>query len=121
MNAGQCYPLRLDPAGEITTWELPNFPLGLRARWAGAVQRRSLQGTTLLLYSDCLVEAKDATGEPVGYERFEALLAQADLPRAAEPLEALFAAGRRATGPTAWDDDATAVVVRRVPRADRVG
>ena len=64
-------------------------------------------GERLLLLTDGLPEAPTASGDPLGYERFEALL-----PRAATP-EALFEAVRSATGPL-LADDWTALVLERL-------
>jgi hypothetical protein len=77
----------------------PRLPLGVR----GEVDYESVGGVLapgerLLLLTDGLPEAPTASGDPLGYERFEELL-----PRAATP-EALFKAVRSATGPLLADD-----------------
>jgi hypothetical protein len=63
-------------------------------------------GERLLLLTDGLPEAPTASGEPLGYERFEALLSRAATP------EALFEAVRSATGPLLADDWTVLVLER---------
>ena len=79
----------------------PRFPLGVR----NEVLYEKISGTLapgerLLLVSDGLPEAPTAAGEPLGYERFEDILATAGR---VEP-DALFALVRSATSPTLADD-----------------
>jgi Stage II sporulation protein E (SpoIIE) len=77
----------------------PRFPLGVRREVAyekiGGVLA---PGERLLLLSDGLPEAPTADGGPLGYERFEALLARNG------DADALLEAVRAATGPTLADD-----------------
>ena len=65
-------------------------------------------GERLLLLSDGLPEAPTAQGEPLGYERFEALLA------GARDVDALLESVRAATGPV-LADDWTVLVLERTP------
>jgi sigma-B regulation protein RsbU (phosphoserine phosphatase) len=73
------------------------------------------RGATLVLYTDGLIERKDAHGELFGLERLERTLAE----RIAEPpqslVDAVFAAVTAHGEGAPWDDDATLLVVRREP------
>jgi len=77
----------------------PRFPLGVRHEVAYEKVGGALApGERLLLLSDGLPEAPMPDGGPLGYERFEALLARAG------DADALLEAVRAATGPTLADD-----------------
>ncbi len=79
----------------------PRFPLGVRSEVAYEKISGSLApGERLLLVSDGLPEAPTAAGEPLGYEKFEDILAHAGR---VEP-DALFDLVRSATSPTLADD-----------------
>ncbi len=108
-NAGLPDPYRVGANGSAKAISVPGprFPLGVR----GEVDYESVGGVLapgerLLLLTDGLPEAPTASGDPLGYERFEALL-----PRAATP-EALFEAVRSATGPILADDWTVLVLER---------
>ena len=80
----------------------PRFPLGVRREVAYEMTSGTLApGERLLLLSDGLPEAPTPQGEPLGYERFEQLLARDGL--GGDP-DALFDAVRAATSPTLADD-----------------
>lgn len=85
----------------------PRFPLGVRNEVAyEKVSGVLAPGERLLLLSDGLPEAPTAEGEPLGYERFEELLAGA-----AEP-DRLLEAVRAATSPVLADDWTVLVLER---------
>ena len=87
----------------------PRFPLGARPEVAyEEIHGRLAVGEKLVLLTDGLPEAPVADGDPLGYERFESLLAGA-----ADP-DALFAAVRAAARP-GLDDDWTALYLERRP------
>jgi hypothetical protein len=86
----------------------PRYPLGVRGEVAYEETRGRLDaGERIVFVTDGLPEAPDAGGEPLGYERFEALL-----PRAADP-DALFAAVRTAVAAPRLEDDWTALYLER--------
>jgi hypothetical protein len=88
----------------------PRFPLGVRREVAYEMISGSLApGERLLLLSDGLPEAPTPAGEPLGYERFEQLLARDGL--GGDP-DALFEAVRAATSPTLADDWTVLVLER---------
>ncbi len=110
-NAGLPDPYVLDGkrAPRAVSAPGPRFPLGVR----GEVAYEKIGGTLapgerLLLLSDGLPEAPTAQGEPLGYERFEALLA------GARDVDALLESVRAATGPV-LADDWTVLVLERTP------
>ena len=122
--------VRYDP--KTGAWELANAGLpdpyvlagqrrAARGLGAGAALSRSASvrevayekvggtlapGERLLLLSDGLPEAPTAQGEPLGYERFEALLA------GARDVDALLESVRAATGPVLADDWTVLVLER---------
>ncbi len=85
----------------------PRFPLGARREVAyEKVSGTLAPGERLLLVSDGLPEALTPDGEPLGYERFEEILA-----RGSDPA-ALFDRVRAATSPTLADDWTVLVLER---------
>ncbi|HEY4230229.1 MAG TPA: PP2C family protein-serine/threonine phosphatase [Thermoanaerobaculia bacterium] len=109
-NAGLPDPYRVGANGSARAVSAPGprLPLGVRAEVAyESVGGVLAPGERLLLLTDGLPEAPTASGDPLGYERFEALLSRAATP------EAIFEAVRSATGPL-LADDWTALVLERV-------
>jgi hypothetical protein len=110
-NAGLPDPYRIDANGASRALSVPGprFPLGVRPEVAYEEIRGELAvGERLLLVTDGLPEAPAADGGPLGYERFEALLAGATGP------DALFDAVRAAVRP-GLEDDWTALFLERRP------
>jgi sigma-B regulation protein RsbU (phosphoserine phosphatase) len=75
------------------------------------------RGATLLHYTDGLVERHNAAGEEFGVERLAATVRSAWTESAATVLERIFEAARAFGGDQRWEDDATAVVVKREAQA----
>jgi serine phosphatase RsbU (regulator of sigma subunit) len=67
----------------------------------------------LLLYSDGLVEAASASGEPFGYARLERVLKQSAKLPGDELTAAILAALAEHTNETPLADDLTVLVVER--------
>jgi hypothetical protein len=87
----------------------PRFPLGARPEVAyEEIHGRLAVGEKLVLVTDGLPEAPGLDGDPLGYERFESLLAGANDP------DALFAAVRAVARP-GLEDDWTALYLERRP------
>ena len=108
-NAGMPDPYWIGADGSVRAIGVPGprFPLGVRPE----VAYESITGVLapaekLLFVSDGLPEAPTSDGGPLGYERFEAILA-----RNAGP-DALFDAVRAATG-SVLADDWTVLVLER--------
>ena len=70
-NAGHNFPILFRSRyGGVQLLEQPSFPLGIRRRAEYEVLNERMDpGDALLLYTDGLVEAVDAGGQAVGYER----------------------------------------------------
>ena len=71
------------------------------------------KGAVMLLYTDGLVERRARSGEFFGEERLEALVREHQEEPADDLLERVFATALAFGDGRPWDDDATAVVIRR--------
>lgn len=114
-NAGLPDPYRLAPgaAPEALSCPGPRLPLGLREEVAyRSLAGRLAPGERLLLLSDGLPEAVTEKGEPLGYERLEAMLAALPAEGGGPFLDRLFRDLEEATSPTR-DDDWTALLLER--------
>ncbi|HEX4440702.1 MAG TPA: PP2C family protein-serine/threonine phosphatase [Thermoanaerobaculia bacterium] len=112
-NAGLPDPYLVRADGTVSAVVVPGarYPLGVRGDVAYEAASGALgKGDRLLLVSDGLPEAPvvGAAGEPLGYERFERLVA------GAASLDGLIAAVKAATEPT-LADDWTALMLERRP------
>jgi hypothetical protein len=110
-NAGlpDPYVVRADGTVSAVVAPGPRYPLGVRGDVAYSAASGALgKGDRLLLVSDGLPEAplQGGGGEPLGYERFERLVA------GAASLDGLIAAVKAATEP-ALADDWTALMLER--------
>jgi sigma-B regulation protein RsbU (phosphoserine phosphatase) len=74
------------------------------------------RGATLLITTDGLIERQDATGDQFGEERMIALIEKHPAATAAQLVEMLFDACYAFGSGRPWEDDATAVVVKRLPK-----
>jgi len=93
----------------------PRLPLGVREEVAYASRTTEVaSGDFLLLLTDGLPEARDADGEPLGYEALESMLAKK--PSTGTPsswLSGLFDQVQRRTGRVPEDDWTAAVLLPR--------
>lgn len=71
-------------------------------------------GDLLLLYTDGIPEARSPDGEMFGAERLEELVSSNRQRQAAEIIDLIYRAIREFTGTDTLEDDATAVVIRRL-------
>ncbi|NLI77104.1 MAG: SpoIIE family protein phosphatase [Candidatus Riflebacteria bacterium] len=116
-NAGHSYPLQITPFSASEPGE-PGFPLGARRTLDLPRQTFALTpATTIVLYTDGLVEAPMASGEPIGYAR---LLARA--PGLCRPTAPATVAAFREwhEGLAAWNppgDDVTILALQPVTGA----
>jgi hypothetical protein len=113
VNAGQTFPLLIEErTGEIKEVACPSRPLGITRTAAYQAATLELAGRAVLLYSDCLLETQDASGQEVGFDRFKRAV-QAAWRRCPEaPLPAILEEVEAITRPVPWTDDATVVLVR---------
>jgi len=93
----------------------PRLPLGVRREVAYASRTVEMHdGEGLLLLTDGLPEARDASGEPIGYEAFESMLGRE--PSTGSPasrLSWLFDTVQRTTGRVPEDDWTAAMLMPR--------
>lgn len=110
-NAGQLAPYRLSEGG-VESLSLPSFPLGMSPRYDFPTRAWTFSsGDRLVLLTDGLVEAANPGGEPFGFERLEALLAQEKGSDAPRLEEAILGAVRAHTEGAPPEDDRTLLVV----------
>jgi phosphoserine phosphatase RsbU/P len=120
-NAGapDPYLLRPDSPPQPLSVPGPRLPLGVRADVSYASRSAALEdGQALLMLTDGLPEARDAEGDPLGYEALERLLARA---HPTDPLSAwltgLFDRVQRGTARLPEDDWTAAVLAPREAQA----
>jgi serine phosphatase RsbU (regulator of sigma subunit) len=116
-NAGHNPPLVLRADGSVTTLEKGGLLLG-QFDWA-TFEEESVHlrpGDTLIMYSDGLVEAADASAEQFGEARLLECLAAAPGLSPNAILERLLRAVSEFTGSTLQADDITLLAVRYVGR-----
>jgi serine phosphatase RsbU (regulator of sigma subunit) len=110
-NAGQLGPYRIS-AGRVESLALPSFPLGISERTDFPNRRHPLSsGDRLVLLTDGLVEAANASGEPFGFERLEGLLEKESASDAIRLKEAILEAVASHSGAAPPDDDRTLVIL----------
>lgn len=111
-NSGQCFPILLrSQARDTVILNLIGLPLGSRMNKSHKTRcERLMPGDTLILYSDGIIEAKNAQGEMFALERFIELLKCSW----SEDLEEYWR--RIIKGYRAWcefqDDDVSMVLIR---------
>jgi sigma-B regulation protein RsbU (phosphoserine phosphatase) len=112
-NAGHCPPYLVGAIGEPVELMTSSLPMGSRLCRPASLERAFPAGSSLVLYSDGLVEAMSPAGEPFGYGRLAEIVAtrtnQSDADLSAKLLDALadHVAGTPAI------DDLTILVVER--------
>ena len=113
-NAGHPPPYRIS-RGRVEPLDLSAFPLGLFAGREFPTKTFPLSaGDRLVLYTDGIIECRDASDDAFGFERFERVLAD----HGGEPLpvlrEAILAAVRAHCSAGPPDDDRTLVICERL-------
>lgn len=112
-NAGHPAPYRVSAAG-VERLALPALPIGLLPARETSYPTREYDfapGDRLVLFTDGVVEAADASDEPWGYERLEALLAREGRRPPEELIASILAAIAAHVGPTPLEDDRTLLVL----------
>src|SRR5262249_45048578 len=111
VHAVQLAPSRSSGAS-VDAISLPSFPLGLSEEKDFPMREITLDaGDRLVFLTDGFVEAADASGEPFGFERMEALLRAEAGSGAARLRDVILAALAAHTGPGAAGDDRTLVIL----------
>lgn len=114
-NAGHPAPYRIS-GGRVERLALPAFPIGLLPQTVFPSREVSFEpGDRLVLFTDGIVEAADASGDPYGYERLEALLEAQASHTAEELLAAILAAVAEHVREAALEDDRTLVLLSFEP------
>lgn len=113
LNAGHCSPLLLQ-AGRVTMLEPTSVPVGLFCVEEFASRQLTLgSGDSLVLYTDGITEAFNASGEQYGTDRLArtAFAHRADAPR--DLVAACLEDMRAFRGAAEKTDDVTVMVIRR--------
>jgi serine phosphatase RsbU (regulator of sigma subunit) len=124
-NAGQLQvtaaghpPAYLLSGGSSEELMTSSLPVGSQLFDPVRVERTLPSECLLVLYSDGLVEATDASGEPFGYERLARLLAESPQVGGGELAASVLEALDHHVGDRQLDDDLTLVVVENACGAD---
>ncbi|MBL8291004.1 MAG: SpoIIE family protein phosphatase [Bryobacterales bacterium] len=111
-NAGHCPPL-LVRNGRIERLDFPGLPLGMFCSMQYPVQHINLgAGESLILYSDGVTEAVDASATEFGEDRLLDFLLQSTPHSAAALAQAIVARVAHHRGPQPPTDDLTVLVLR---------
>jgi hypothetical protein len=112
-NAGHNFPVLIDPAGRQSYVKATGYPLGSRTKNEFVPQAMNVAaGSTLVLYTDGLVEALGANGQPWGYEGLARELEQTRHLPVAGMIVAVFDHAQQWSGAPVPEDDQTLVVLR---------
>jgi hypothetical protein len=113
LNAGHSGGLVLHPDGRIVRIDSTGFPLGMFHDATWELQRMEMPpGTTLLLYTDGIVDRENSAGESYDERRlFELVTQHADLP-ASQVLQIIFADNDEFAGTLPLADDSTILLAR---------
>jgi sigma-B regulation protein RsbU (phosphoserine phosphatase) len=113
-NAGQTPPLLLRADGSAKSLAVGGLALGIETaqKYPVAEPVTFARGDLLVLYTDGIVEARNATGELFGVARVEAVLRAHARATARELIDHLRAAVAAFVGVERFEDDLTLVVLR---------
>ncbi len=110
-SAGHPYPVIVAADGSTEILKLPGMPLGIRQKTVISGDSRVLApGSSLILYTDGLVETVNAQGRMLGFEDFAGICAATAGLTAPDAAEVIFARA------AAWGkliDDQTVIVLNR--------
>jgi serine phosphatase RsbU (regulator of sigma subunit) len=110
-NAGHPAPYRISN-GRVERVPLPAFPIGLLPQPVFPSKEIPVSaGDRVALFTDGVVEAVDASGEPFGYERLESLLEKEAARSPEEIVQAVLAAVSAHVGTAPLEDDRTLVLL----------
>jgi len=118
INAGQCFPILIDRDGRGSFLEIISSPLGMMKTGRFGSCEVSLRDQQLVLYSDGLAEAMNASNKPLGYDRFAQIASRNAGERSVTPTEAIFRDVREFSDPVPWGDDATVIIIRKRARKE---
>uniref|UniRef100_UPI0035B40D1F PP2C family protein-serine/threonine phosphatase n=1 Tax=Promineifilum sp. TaxID=2664178 RepID=UPI0035B40D1F len=113
-NAGHNVPLLLRASGDLEEVMCRGMVLGIMDDMTYDEDELVLApGDTLVLYTDGITEAMDATDELFGKARLKEAIAGAAVRNARDAIDAIITAIRTYTGDTPQADDLTVVAIRR--------
>lgn len=117
-NAGQCFPFLVKADGSVEVISQIGYPLGVARKKAFAgLQMQLPEKCRLLIFSDGVIEAANATGEFFGYERLEILVRKLGCQISREEFFAgIYGAVKDFTGDTPWNDDVTLALLDYDPQ-----
>jgi sigma-B regulation protein RsbU (phosphoserine phosphatase) len=120
-NAGHCPPLWLQGEGAVTPFpECVGQALGISESWNGEVVRYDARDVALMaLYSDGVIEARNAANQVYGEERLSQVLSRCGAQTAEDVVDALADSVGDFCGQNDPIDDLTLLVVRRKRAAPR--
>ncbi len=110
-SAGHPPPLLVGADGSVRELSIPSAPLGSRLCSPRELEVPWEAGSTLVMYSDGLVEAPGPDGEPLGYDRLPEILSGVADRHPREILAVLERELERHSGGGPLGDDVTIVVV----------
>lgn len=109
-SAGHNYPVLIQPGEEPQYLKLPGLPLGARRKFEPAGLKITLKpGSSLILYTDGIVETEAQNGEMLGYDRLIELVNNSKDMGAAETINYLL---RAASDWGSQNDDQTAIALK---------
>lgn len=110
-SAGHPYPVMVSPDGSTESLKLPGMPLGVKENPVIRGDQRILApGSSIILYTDGIVETADQQGRIIGFEGFSDLCRRIAGMPAAAAADLLFSAA------ASWGeqiDDQTVIVLHR--------
>jgi len=113
-NAGHCHPILLR-RGEVTALEATGLPLGMFSSGQYEVKRMEMaKGDSLLLYTDGLIEARNASQSEYSASRLQELAGKKEALAPQALAEACLEDLRVFLSGSAKTDDLTIMVLRRV-------
>lgn len=117
-NGGHCNPLVVHPDGSSTELALTGgVALGVMPGLDYQEDNANLNpGDTLILYTDGVSEAMNASGEEFGVERLQQIFVNQPPTSARMTIEVIMQAVSDFAGDTPQSDDVTCLVLRRSPR-----
>jgi sigma-B regulation protein RsbU (phosphoserine phosphatase) len=124
-RAGHCHPLHLKPDGRLSELRSKGVGLGLvgAERFDELLEEVELElepGDSLVLYTDGLTDAADASGRMYGEQRLRELLCSNSGLTAQEQRDAVMRSIREFASGGELQDDVTLIVARSLPEPRQV-
>jgi len=115
-NAGHDVPFCIHGQTAEQLKAVANIPIGLFDDYKYQMQKATMRpGSTIILYTDGLTEARDANHGFFGQEHLDELMARCTNKTPQEIVNAVIAEVEQFAGPTEQSDDLTLLVIRYTP------